>query len=156
MKKVLTITLAIFTLLGLFSFSAKACDTVTTGDANAYQCVDNQINTSVDFQNWYHDHCVTPTPTVTITPTPTETPTVTITPTPTNTQSNTGGPGDGLSDGRSDGLSSCPSCTQAPATKAVLGLSSTSSGNNGALEIAQLLGALTLSVAGFALYKKNA
>lgn len=41
-----------------------------------------------------------------------------------------GSGGDGLSDGRSDGLSSCPQCTQAPSvlgasTQAVLGLAST-------------------------------
>jgi hypothetical protein len=45
------------------------------------------------------------------------------TPTPTpppGNPGNPGGPGDGLSDGRSDGLSSCPSCTQAPKTN-VLG-----------------------------------
>jgi len=156
MKKVLIITLIIFALSAVFSFSAKA--NVTTGNANAYQCTDNEINTSVDFQNWYQNNCVTPTPT----PTPTLTPTVSITPTPSTDscanggcQTPVGGPGDGRSDGRSDGLSSCPSCTQAP-QGSVLGLSSTSSGQNAYLEIAQLLGALTLSIAGFALYKKNA
>jgi hypothetical protein len=49
---------------------------------------------------------------------PPSTPTPTVEPTP---QGNGFGlPGDGLSDGRSDGGSSCPSCTQAPKTN-VLG-----------------------------------
>ena len=51
------------------------------------------------------DDCVTPTVTPTVEPT--------ATPSPTVEQSNPGG-SDGLSDHRSDGLSSCPSCTQAP------------------------------------------
>ncbi len=180
MKKVFLITLAIFALLGFFSFSAKA--TVTTGDAYACQDVNNSIFTSnAGFMSWYNNNCVTPTVTPTPTKTPdcdedndvsnpnqddkclTPTPTVSITPTPTTDpcanggcQTPPGGAGDGRSDGHSDGRSSCPSCTQAPTTKAVLGLSTTSSEDNGMLQIAQLLGALTLSVAGFALYKKNA
>ncbi len=63
----------------------------------------------------------TPTPTPTETPTPeaqTETPILTPTPTPTPTtvptNNNNNGGGDGLSDGRNDGHSSCPECTQAP------------------------------------------
>lgn len=66
---------------------------------------------------------VTPTQTPTVSPTPvdcddcvTPTPTEEVTPTvePTVVPGNPGGPGDGLSDHRSDGLSSCPKCTQAP------------------------------------------
>lgn len=58
---------------------------------------------------------VTPTvaPTSELTTTPTLTPTPEVTPTPTAGASATTG-GDGLSDGRSDGLSSCPECTKAP------------------------------------------
>ncbi len=48
---------------------------------------------------------VSPTPEVDVTPTATPSATVTETP-------NQGGPGDG----RSDGRSSCPECTQAPKT----------------------------------------
>jgi hypothetical protein len=163
MKKVLLITLAIFALLGFFSFSAKA--TVTTGDAYACQDVNNSIFTgNTNFMSWYNNNCVTPTVTPIPTQTPTVTPSVTVTPTPTTTdpcanggcQTPPGGSGDGRSDGLSDGRSSCPSCTQAPATQAVLGLSTTSSDQNGALQIAGLLVAFVLSVTGFALYKKNA
>lgn len=96
----------------------------------------------------------------------TPTPTLTVTPTPTNTPSNPGGPGDGGSDGRSDGLSSCPECTKAPQgqvlgsstgpTKAVLGLSTTSGDNNEALAIFQLFAAFILTATGFKFLKNNA
>lgn len=79
----------------------------------------------------------TPAPSETLTPTPTPCvdqggefpvicdPTATLTPTPTDTPNNNGGgpgPGDGLSDHKSDGGSSCPSCT-APPSGNVLGAS---------------------------------
>ena len=95
---------------------------------------------------------------------PTPTPTPTPTPAPTQAPSNPGGPGDG----RSDGLSSCPSCTQAPqgssATQAVLGAStgpavlglSTTSGEESAMPLIQLLGALFSAGVGFKFFKKNA
>lgn len=90
------------------------------------------------------------------------TPTPEVTPAP---QVNTGGPGDGMSDGRSDGLSSCPSCTQAPKTQGqvlgastgpqVLGLSTTSGEENALPQLIQILGALTSAGLGFVFLKKN-
>lgn len=68
---------------------------------------------------------VTPTPTTGVTVTPTTNPTATPTVVPTSAVTPTTPPsdhGDGLSDGRSDGGSSCPQCTQAP-IQAVLGAS---------------------------------
>ncbi len=62
---------------------------------------------------------VTPTPEISpeVTETPEASPTAELTPevTPTPVDT-TAGHGDSLSDGKSDGKSSCPSCTQAPAT----------------------------------------
>jgi len=64
--------------------------------------------------------------------------TETLTPSPTPgliiTTTTTGGPGDGLSDGRSDGGSSCPTCTTAAPSGNVLGVST---------EEGQVLGAST-------------
>lgn len=110
----------------------------------------------------------TPTPSGSSTPTPTPTPTPASTPTPTptpgatNPPSNPGGPGDG----RSDGLSSCPSCTQAPQgpTQAVLGAStgpavlglSTTSGEEGAMPLIQIFGAFLSAGLGLRFFKKNA
>ncbi len=92
-------------------------------------------------------------------------PTVTLTPTPIVPPA---GHGDGLSDGRSDGGSSCPECTQASGigggqvlgastgpTKAVLGLSTTS-GENELVKLAQIFGSFVLSMFGLAFYKKSA
>lgn len=101
MKKVFLITLTIFALLGFSSLNVRA--NATTGDSNAYQCIDNTINTGVEYQNWYNGHCITPTPS--LTPTPTITP---VSPTPTQTPSssnnNNGGGGGG-------GNPSAPSCS---------------------------------------------
>lgn len=79
-------------------------------------------------------------------------PEVSPTPTPTNTPSNPGGPGDG----RSDGGSSCPSCTQAhnAPIQAVLGLSTTS-GEDFALPLVQLFFALSSAGLGFKFFKKS-
>lgn len=65
----------------------------------------------------------------------------TATPTPTQS-TNVGGPGDGLSDGRSDGLSSCPECTKAP-TGQVLGATTEFAGTGVASDmIMNVVGAL--------------
>jgi len=68
------------------------------------------------------------------------------------------GHGDGLSDGRSDGLSSCPSCTAAPSvlgasTQAVLGLAST--GNIVFILTVVLLGIALLSGGIISSFKKK-
>lgn len=116
-----------------------------------YECVRNActlVNSAGANTCSSDGDCVTPTPT----------------PTPTNTPSNPGGPGDGRSDGRSDGLSSCPSCTQAPQGQvlgastgpAVLGLSTTDSGNNIYISLFQILAALAFATAGFKISQKHA
>lgn len=126
---------------------------------------------------------VTPTPTPTLTPTPTITPcdsnenddencptptptvTPTVTPTPTETPSNPGGPvDDGLGCSHHD-CSTHPAPTTAQGgqvlgastgpTKAVLGLSTTS-GEESAMPLLQLLTALTSGLVGFKFLKKNA
>jgi hypothetical protein len=162
-------------LIIFFAFFAISTRNVTaettTGGANAYTCTVNDINYNIDlnaappvgFDSWelFFDEfpsCKTPpspTPTPSVTPTPTQE----ITPTPTPQPStNNGGGGSGVSDGRSDGLSSCPSCTQAPSgpIKAVLGLSTTSGEENYLLQFVQLFGALTFAGLGFVFFKKNA
>ena len=110
--------------------------TPTPGEEEHYACVENAC-TLVEGEG--QNTCESNSDCEEATPTPTQTP-------------NVGGPGDG----RSDGLSSCPSCTQAPPTQAVLGLSTTSSGGNGLLSFVQLFGALALSFGGFSFFKKNA
>jgi hypothetical protein len=120
----------------------------------------------------------TPIPTVTVTPTPEEchgngekacptpTPTTepTVTPEPTQAPGNPGnpggggGPGDGLSDGRSDGLSSCPDCTKAPSGGQVLGASTDFAGTGVASDmIANAVGVLggISTAAGLALSAKK-
>jgi hypothetical protein len=92
-----------------------------------------------DDEEW----CENPT-----TPTATPTPTVSVTPTPGN---GTGGPGDGLGCAVND----CSQQQKQP-TQAVLGLSSTGSGANIYLNLAQLLSALTLASIGFKLFRKHA
>lgn len=161
LKSLLT-SLIVLAFLGFSSYVVWA-QNINTGDAGAFTCIENIINNS-NYTDWYNDNCdQTPTPTPTETPTPTPTEEVTPTPTPTQTP-NVGGPGDGLSDGRSDGLSSCPECTKTPQGEVlgastgpqVLGLSTTSSGSNSFLNLFQLLGAFALSLSGFAFFKKNA
>ncbi|MCX6792167.1 MAG: hypothetical protein NT149_03975 [Candidatus Gottesmanbacteria bacterium] len=80
-----------------------------------------------------------------------------LTPTPT-LPSNPGGPGDGLSDGKSDGLSSCPSCTApgnvlgATTEGEVLGASTdTLAATGGNNELAQLFLAMAAATAVFLL-----
>lgn len=96
--------------------------------------------------------CITPTGN------PSETPTPTPTPTPTQSVQGTSTGGDG----RSDGLSSCPECTQPPHTQAVLGastsvlgLSATGGNENVALQLFQFLGVVSLTTTGFVFYRKN-
>jgi hypothetical protein len=118
------------------------------------------IHLAILVSNFFSGECgaLTPTPSVlpcdnddrpcatpTITPTPTVDPCgdhgeLCVTPTATPTPSNNGRG----SNGRSDGLSSCPSCTQAPHnnTQAVLGLSHTSGEANSLLQLIQIFGAL--------------
>lgn len=128
------------------------------------------------------DGCTTPTPTLTPTPatdcdkdndsndpneaqecvttTPTATPTPTVTPAaPTATP--TPGSNNGGGDGRSDGLSSCPSCTQAPQghIQAVLGAStmaSTGTFEENTMNLLAAMGIILMSVsAGYAkIFKK--
>jgi len=85
--------------------------------------------------------------------------------TPTTAPSNPGGSGgSGVSDGRSDGLSSCPSCTQAPQGQVlgasvgpqVLGLSYTSGEESVLPQLLQIFGALTSAGFGLIFLKKNA
>jgi len=114
-----------------------------------------------NYRKDHHDECdkptITPVPTVTVTPTPTVT--------PTTAPSNPGGSGgSGVSDGRSDGLSSCPSCTQAPQGQVlgasvgpqVLGLSYTSGEESVLPQLLQIFGALTSAGFGLIFLKKNA
>jgi hypothetical protein len=116
---------------------------------------------------------VTPTPTQGVTPTPTSgvtpTPTVicnadhdcvpTATPTPTSGVTSTPPPapnGDGKSDGRSDGGSSCPQCTQAP-IQAVLGASTmadTGAFDTNVMNFVLLGGMLSMGAAAYAKAKK--
>ena len=156
-----------------FPWQVVRGNTVTTGDAESFTCAENEVGTYGNYLPWFNEHCITPTPkcsptptvtpcpSTTVTPTPTTEPSVTptITPKPTNTPGNGGGPGDGKSDGRSDGRSSCPECTQAPASqaiKAVLGLSTTGGTDNALIQWAELLGALGLVSTGAIFLKKNA
>lgn len=110
---------------------------------------------------------VTPTVTPTDTVTPTVTPTDTTTPTPadptaTPTPGNNNGGGNngggtGGGDGRSDGLSSCPQCTAAPHTQAVLGASTmaeTGVFEQNTMNVSALLGILSMAIAG-AFYVKE-
>jgi len=160
--------LFLYILVFSFLFFPRQIAFGTTGNADSFTCVSNEVgNTGDNYLPWFNNHCITPSPKPTETPCPTKevTPTVTqtptVTPTPTQTSGGStpvGGPGDGRSDGRSDGLSSCPSCTQAPqsqAIKAVLGLSTTS-GSNIFVQWAELLGALGLVSTGAIFFKKNA
>lgn len=84
--------------------------------------------------------------------------TPTLTPTPTETPSNPGGPGDGLGCATHD-------CSSHPApqgqvlgasTKAVLGLSSTSSSDASTREAILLLGSVLMLTTGFAFLRRNA
>lgn len=90
------------------------------------------------------------------TPTPTPTP-VEQTPTPTPTPTNDGGTG-GPSDGLGCAVNDCSQQNQQTSqpTQAVLGLSSTGSGANIYLNLAQLLSALTLASVGLKLFRKHA
>lgn len=120
--------------------------TPTTDPGHHYACVENActlVNGAGDNTCSSNNDCGEPTPT----------PTETVTPTPTNTPNNPGGPGDG----RSDGGSSCPSCTQAPKApiQAVLGLSTTSGNENLSLILVQLFGALALGGLGFKLFRNG-
>lgn len=111
--------------------------------------------------------CGTPTPTPTIDPcadnqcaTPTPTPTPTATETPSNPG---GGPGDGKSDNLGCSTHDC-SGNPAPSQGQVLGAStgpqvlglSTTSGEQSALPLLQMFGALVSGLVGFKLFKKNA
>lgn len=85
--------------------------------------VTKQANASVDFCWGSNPSCdwdfpiITPTDTPEVSPSdvPTDTPELSPTDTPTATPEATTAPSTSSGgDGRSDGLSSCPSCTQAP------------------------------------------
>lgn len=123
------------------------------------------LNWTTEGQALYRAECVYGVGGENPTATPTPTPGPTATPTPTDV------PGRG-GDGRSDGLSSCPECTKAPAStpstpagtggpdqmKGVLGLSNTSSGNttNPYLLYAQLAGALFFSLEAYRRFARTA
>ena len=151
-------------VLAFLSFSSYTvwAQSSNTGDASAFTCVENLVNTNTDYLAWYNSHCITPTPTETPTPTltPTPTPTEEVTPTPTPTQTpNVGGPGDERSDGLGCASHDCSNQPQgqvlgASTGPAVLGLSTTS-GEESALPLVQLFAAFTSSVVGFKFLKKN-
>lgn len=157
--KSLVTSLIVFAFLTFSSYAVWG-QTINTGDAGAFTCIENIINNS-NYTDWYNDNCdQTPTPTPTEIPTPT--PTEEVTPTPTQTP-NVGGPGDG----RSDNLGcSTHDCSGNPTSQgqvlgastgpAVLGLSTTSGNNNGALAIFQIFTAFMLTATGFKFLKKNA
>lgn len=166
--KSLVTSLIVLAFLVFSSFVVFA-QSINTGDANAFTCIENIVNNS-NYTDWYNDNCdptLTPTPTETPTPTPDpcangQCVTPTVTPTPTQTP-NVGGPGDGRSDGLGCASHDC-SGNSAPQGQVlgastgpqVLGLSTTSSGSNSLLNLFQLLGAFTLTVSGFSFFKKNA
>lgn len=153
-------------VVGLFVVvSSKVSADTWTGDAVSYQCVINNITTNVtinpndpspsNFANWaaylQNYACTLVTPTETLTPTPP----VTSTPTPTNTPSNPGGGSDGKNDGLGCGSHDCSNQAKG-ATQAVLGLSSTNSGSNAYITLAQLILALVLVAGGYKFFKRNA
>ncbi len=104
--------------------------------------------------------CITPTATPSATPTLTPSPALTVTPTLTQVPTNGGGPGDGLSDGRS----SCPQCTQAPSQQsegteqAVLGASTfagTGTFENTVMDIMLVVGMIVVSLGGLSYAKEK-
>lgn len=134
----------------------KSCMTTPTPTPTPVLDCDNDTDGSTPNDD---DGClVTPTATPTATITPTVT--VTDTPTPTSTQSTTNGGstgGDGLSDGRSDGGSSCPECTAAPQTQAVLGASTmagTGTFENTVMMLSLICGLVLLSFSGRSILKE--
>lgn len=98
---------------------------------------------------------ITPTPTVaTVTATPTPTTAPTATPAPTTSTDNHG-------DGRSDGLSSCPECTQAPKVQNVQGevlgastMAATGTFEENLMNLSMIFG-MILVMAGYVSYAKE-
>lgn len=47
-------------VISLISVSLTSAQTITTGDAYAFTCVENLVNTNTDYIAWYNSHCITP------------------------------------------------------------------------------------------------
>lgn len=151
--RILTVLTAIALCSGAyFSFAPKVFS-VSNHDDNQNQNHDNNQNDNHDNHNQNDNNdnnnqndnndpckdnredCVTPSPS----PSPEATPT----PTPAPQGNGFGLPGDGLSDGRSDGRSSCPECTSPPAGGQVLGATTEFAGTGVAEDaIMNVVGAL--------------
>ncbi len=110
---------------------------------------------------------VVPSPTDLVTPTPTSAPAdpcgdhgeSCITPTPTPVILADTSRGDGLTDGKSDGRSSCPECTQAPKSNGQILSATTDFANTGTAEdiLMNIIGTIggISTTAGFILAKKR-
>lgn len=149
MKKLLATLVLIVSFTAFSSAFVKA--SVNTGNAGAYQCVYNTIQTGNGPITGFFDNNGDPcNPSVTPTATPTPT---TGQPTPTDTPNNPGGPGDGRSDNMGCSVHDCSN--QSHPVQAVLGLSSTN-GDNQYIQFAELVAALGLSSTGLYFLKRNA